>query len=94
MSGRLSKDEMRKEIINRLKTIKGHIAGIERMVEEEKCCDDVLIQVAAIKASIHRVGLMIIEQHAKNCLFDEGQGETMDKEQLEKILETIIKFAK
>jgi len=94
MNQGMEKDEMKKEIINRLKTIKGHIAGIERMVEEDKCCEDVLLQVTAIKASIHKVGLMIIEQHAKNCLIHEAQGEAIDKEQLEKVLETIIKFAK
>ncbi|MBJ2354967.1 metal-sensitive transcriptional regulator, partial [Sphaerochaeta sp. S2] len=38
-----------KKIINRLRTIKGHIAGIEKMVEEGKPCDDILVQIAAIR---------------------------------------------
>ncbi len=95
MNFKMAKEEIKKDIINRLKTIKGHIAGVEKMIEEDKCCEDVLIQVTALKASIHKVGLMIIEQHAKNCLINVGEEEEIiDKAQLEKVLDTIIKFAK
>ncbi len=41
--------DTRKGVVNRLKTIKGHIAGVEKMVEDGKSCDEVLLQIAAIK---------------------------------------------
>lgn len=87
------KKEARKQIINRLKTIRGHISGIEKMVDEGKGCDDVLLQIAAIKASVHKVGLLIMEEHAMSCLFNEGE-EPVDKERMEQILKTIIHYNK
>jgi CsoR family transcriptional regulator, copper-sensing transcriptional repressor len=90
----MSREAAKKDIINRLRTIKGHIAGIEKMVEEDKACDDILLQIAAIKASVHKVGLVIMEEHAKDCLIHVEEGESLSKEQVEKVLSTIVKFAK
>lgn len=90
----MSREDAKKDILNRLKTIKGHIAGIEKMVEEDKTCEDILLQVAAIKASIHKVGLVIIEEHAKECLLNVTEGECLDPDKVEKIIDTIVKFAK
>lgn len=91
----MSKEAAKKDIINRLRTIKGHIAGIEKMIEEDsKTCDDILLQIAAVKASIHKVGLVIMEDHVKECLLNFEEGEALSKEQVEKVLTTIVKFAK
>lgn len=89
----MSKEIAKKDLINRLKTIKGHIAGIEKMIEEDtKSCNDILIQVAAIRASIHKVGLIILEEHARECLV--GDKGTITKEELDKVLKSIVKFVK
>ncbi len=90
----MSKEIAKKDILNRLKTIKGHIAGIEKMVEEDKTCDDILLQVVAIKASVHKVGLVIMEEHAKECLINMTDGECLDRDKVEKVIDTIVKFAK
>ena len=89
----MSKEDGKKDVINRLKTIKGHIAGIEKMIEEDnKSCDDILMQIVAIRSSVHKVGLLIVEEYAKNCLL---QGdEELSKEQVEKVLKTMAKFTK
>lgn len=83
-------EEKKKALINRLRTIKGHINGIEKMIEEEKNCEDVLIQITAVKSSIEKVGHIIIEDHAKECLL----GNINDKEEVERVLKTVIKFIK
>lgn len=89
----MSKENAKKDIINRLRTIKGHIAGIEKMVEEDtKTCDDILLQIAAIRASVHKVGLIILEEHTKDCLI--GDNETLTKDEVDKVLKTIVKFVK
>lgn len=82
----------RKGVQNRLKTIKGHIAGVEKMVEEGKSCDDILLQIAAIKASVHKVGLVIMENHLMDCMATEDGN--IDKAEVEKMLKTIVKYAK
>lgn len=83
--------EEKKKIINRLKTIKGHIQGIENMVEADKNCDEILIQVAAIKQSIHKAGLAIMESHASQCFLDE---DNMDKEKMEELIKLIFNYTK
>lgn len=87
-------EEKRKSVVNRLKTVKGHISGIERMVEEGKGCDEILLQVLAVKSSMHKIGLMIMENHAMDCLLTPDSEGNMDKERMEQIIKTIINFSK
>lgn len=87
----MSTQEDKKKIINRLKTIKGHIQGIESMVESEKGCDEILVQIAAVKQSIHKVGLAIMESHASQCVVDEDK---MDKEKMEELIKMIFNYTK
>ena len=89
----MANEASKKKVINRLRTIKGHIAGIEKMIEEGKCCDDVLVQIAAVKSSINKVGVVILEEYAMNCLFDDEK-EEMDKDQMEKIIKSILNYSK
>ncbi|AOY75980.1 metal-sensitive transcriptional regulator [Clostridium formicaceticum] len=86
----MEQQQIRKDILNRLKTIKGHIQGIEKMIEEEKSCEDILLQIAAVKSSVEKVGSIIIEGHAKDCLLKEN----ITSEEVERILKTVMKFAK
>lgn len=57
-------------IMIRLKRIEGQVKGLQRMLDEEKCCSDILVQVAAVKAAINKVGILIFEEHSKTCLKD------------------------
>lgn len=86
--------EAKKGIINRLKTIKGHIEGIERMIEEGKSCDDVLLQIAAVKSSMHKVGLVIMEDHAMECLMTDDDGNIVNKDEMENVIKTLVKYSK
>lgn len=90
----MENEQVKKNIINRLKTIKGHIAGVERMIEDDKCCNDILLQLAAIKASVHKVGLVVMEESAMNCLVTDDESGMVDKEEMEKIIKTLIQFSK
>lgn len=87
-------DEKRKAVLNRLKTVKGHISGIERMLEEGKSCDEVLMQVLAVKSSLHKVGLLIMENHAMDCLLTPDEDGKVDVEHMEQVIKTIINFSK
>lgn len=87
----MADQDQKKKIINRLKTIKGHIQGIENMVETEKNCDEILVQVAAVKQSIHKVGLAIMESHASQCFVED---EKMDREKMEELIKLIFNYTK
>lgn len=77
----------------RLKKIAGQIKGIQRMVDEEKYCVDILIQIAAVRAALDKVGLIVLENHSRDCLrqaLEEGKQEEMISEMV-KVLKKFIK---
>ncbi len=57
-----------KEIINRLRRIEGQIKGLQNMIEGQKDCSEVLMQVSAVRAAVNKVGTIIFETHFKECL--------------------------
>lgn len=73
-------------IQDRLKKIEGQVRGLHRMVEEDRYCVDVLVQVAAVKAALNKVGMALLEGHARGCMQaavrrgegDAAVGELMD----------------
>ncbi|WP_305849855.1 metal-sensitive transcriptional regulator [Thermaerobacter sp. PB12/4term] len=60
----------RKKLLDRLRRIEGQVRGLQRMVEEERYCVDVLIQVAAVRAALDAVALQLLEQHTHHCVQD------------------------
>ena len=56
-----------KKILNRLKRTEGQIRGIQKMIDEEKECIDIITQLSAVRSSIDRVMGMIVAENLKNC---------------------------
>jgi CsoR family transcriptional regulator, copper-sensing transcriptional repressor len=52
----------------RLHRIEGQVRGIERMVDEDRYCIDILTQVAAVRTAIERLGFEILEDHVSHCV--------------------------
>jgi DNA-binding FrmR family transcriptional regulator len=75
------------EVTNRLKTIEGHIRGIQRMVTEDAYCIDVMRQVQAIQAALNKVNAMVLEDHMNSCLITAVRGE--DVKERERVLSEI-----
>jgi CsoR family transcriptional regulator, copper-sensing transcriptional repressor len=59
-----SKDQLRK----RLARIEGQVRGIERMVDEDRYCIDVLTQISAVQAALDKVALGLLDEHARTCV--------------------------
>lgn len=57
-------------ISRRLKKIEGQIRGIQKMVEEDKPCEDILVQIGAAKSALHKTGQIILEGHLHHCVLD------------------------
>ena len=65
-------------IVKRLKRIEGQVRGVMKMVEEDKSCEDILIQIGSIKSALHKTGQVVLEGHLHHCVTDairEGSGE-------------------
>jgi len=57
-------------VINRLKRIEGQVRGIQKMVESDRYCIDILTQIQAIKAAIGKVESEVLRNHASHCVRD------------------------
>ncbi len=60
--------EQKKKILNRLKSIEGHVRGVQRMVEEDKYCIDILKQTLAVQRALDKVNALILENHLETCV--------------------------
>src|SRR5215210_7386219 len=58
------------DYIGRLRRIEGQARGLQRMVEDEKYCIDILTQIAAITKALQSVGLGLLEEHLSHCVVD------------------------
>lgn len=56
------------EVLTRLRRVEGQIRGLERMVEEDRYCTDVVTQVTAAQAALDRVALEPLRDHARHCV--------------------------
>lgn len=73
--------------LRRLRTIEGHIRGIQRMIENEVYCIDVIRQVQAVQAALNKVSTQILEEHLNSCLITAVRGE--DPAERERVLKEI-----
>jgi CsoR family transcriptional regulator, copper-sensing transcriptional repressor len=81
------------DILKRLRRIEGQVKGIQRMVDKEEQCGDILIQIAAARAAINKVGGLILENYSKSCILKAAENQE-GHESLDELIETIIKFTK
>ena len=80
-------EETKKQLTNRLNRIEGQIRGIKKMIEEDRYCNDVLIQLAAVESSVKSLSNQVLETHLLTCISNE-----IEKENLEVIDELISLF--
>jgi DNA-binding FrmR family transcriptional regulator len=67
------------DALKRLKNIEGHVRGIERMVENETYCIDIIRQIQAVQAALNKVSTQILEEHLHSCLITAVRGENPDE---------------
>ena len=67
-----TKDQLRK----RLARIEGQVRGVERMVDEERYCIDIVTQISAIQAALDKVALGLLDDHAAHCILGGASEET------------------
>lgn len=88
-------EDAEKRIRNRLRRLNGQVSGIERMVQEHKRCDDILVQIAALKQAVNGVAAELLQAHMETCVMscvESGQGrEALDS--LKIALSRVLKHA-
>jgi DNA-binding FrmR family transcriptional regulator len=71
----------------RLKTVEGHIRGIQRMLDEDAYCIDVIRQIQAVQAALNKISAQILDEHLNSCLITAVRGE--DPDERERVLREI-----
>lgn len=61
-------DEETDKIVNRLKSIEGHVRGVEKMVEEGVYCIDIVKQIEAVQAALQKVSSLVLDRHLRTCV--------------------------
>ena len=85
--------EVEEELQNRLSRIEGHVRGVKRMLAEHASCEDLLIQLSAVRAALNQATARLLENHMETCVADcvrAGQGEKALRE-LKGALAQVIK---
>src|SRR6185503_4160449 len=67
------------QLLTRLRRIEGQIGGIERMVEDDRYCIDVLTQIGAVQAALDKVALGLLDDHARHCVVGAEAGKRNDR---------------
>lgn len=62
------------DIVRRLKSVEGHVRGVQRMVEEGSYCIDVVNQITAIQRALKKVSGLVLDQHLHSCVTDAMRG--------------------
>ena len=80
-------------LLKRLNRISGQTQGIARMVEEDRYCVDILVQVSAVRAALDQVAMQIVEDHTRGCVsraIQAGEGD----QAIAELMEVVRKWAK
>src|SRR5215213_6552314 len=78
----------KEQLSKRLRRIEGQVRGIEKMVDDERYCIDVLTQIAAVQAALDKVALGLLDGHARHCVIG-GHGEGGSEELTEELMAAV-----
>ena len=81
-------DKSTKDITRRLKSVEGHVRGIERMVDEGAYCVDVVNQIVAVQRALKKVSTLVLDRHLHSCVTRAIQGD--DSESRERVLDELL----
>ena len=80
-------------VMKRLKRIEGQVRGLMKMIEEEKSCEEILIQISSVKSALHKTGQVILEGHLHHCVID-GIRDGKEDETIKKLSAAIEQFSR
>ena len=75
------------QLLNRLRRIEGQVRGVERMVEDDRYCIDVVTQISAIQAALDKVALGLLDDHARHCVI--GGEEDLQEERTDELMAAV-----
>jgi DNA-binding FrmR family transcriptional regulator len=85
-----------KAIQNRLRRIEGQVRGLQRMVDEDSYCVDLLTQVSAVQTALEQVAVQVLDAHVRHCVADAvgGDDPAASTQRLDELMTAVRRFAK
>lgn len=81
-------DQTKKQITRRLASVAGHVKGIERMVDEDTYCIDVIKQIQAVQSALNKVSTLMLDNHLRTCVTTAIQDD--DPDEREQMLQEVV----
>ncbi|MGI8407077.1 MAG: metal-sensitive transcriptional regulator [Actinomycetota bacterium] len=82
----------KEDLRDRLVRIEGQVRGIQKMVDEEKYCVDILTQISAVRAALDKVALGVLEDHLKGCVMDAARQPEGAEAHLDELMNVVQRF--
>lgn len=85
----------KKKLVNRLHRVEGQIRGIEKMVDDDKYCIDIITQLAAATTALDQIGLKVIDDHVRGCVKEAlASGNKESEKKVEELLASVERYAR
>jgi CsoR family transcriptional regulator, copper-sensing transcriptional repressor len=81
-----------KNITTRLRRIEGQVQGIQRMLDSERDCEEVLTQIMAVRSSLDHVGLLLMEMHIEKCVLGSLPADAPMTQEIGDVLKSWTRF--
>lgn len=81
-------DEQTTKIVNRLKSVEGHVRGVTKMVEDEAYCIDIVNQINAVQAALQKISGLVLDRHLHTCVTTAIRGN--DPTERERVIDEIM----
>lgn len=85
-----------KPVVNRLRRIEGQVRGLQRMVDEDVYCVDILTQVAAVQTALEQVAIHVLDGHVRGCVATAvaGDDEQAAVQKLDELMDAVRRFSR
>ena len=89
-------DATKASVVTRLRRIEGQVGGLQRMVAEDRYCIDVLTQIAAVRAALHKVEEQVLRDHVSHCVADAfAAGDTdAQRRKVDELVDTLARMTR
>lgn len=88
----LEQEKIKKNVLSRMKRIEGQIRGIQRMIEEGKECEEILVQVRAVRSALQSANKQILRRYMLRCHVESQEAGADSGESLEKLISVLTGF--
>ena len=86
-----ARSEHTEDVLRRLRKIEGQVRGLQRMVEEDRYCIDVLTQISGVVSALERVGVLLLNDHIRMCVRD-SIADSGGEDKIEELVAAVDRF--